>query len=97
MKRFKRLSFMMIIKTQLRLLKTFNIIIVLNISTFNIIECAIKSLIIMLIYNTCSSITKSSTTLLKSFIKTNSNCFANLLILNHVYKMNKVEITFEIK
>ena len=44
MRRFKRLLFIIIIKTQLRLLKIFNIIIILNILTFNIIKYAIKSL-----------------------------------------------------
>ena len=80
----------MIIKTQLRSLKILNIIIILNTSTFNIIECAIKSLIIMLIYNISSSMNKSSITLLKSFIKINSNYFANSLISNHIFKMNKI-------
>ena len=90
MRRFKWLLFIIIIKTQLSSLKTFNIIIVLNISIFNIIECAVKLLMIMLIYNTCLLISKSLIILLKFFIKINSNFFINLLISNHVYKIHKV-------
>ena len=97
MRRFKRLSFITIIKTQLRSLKTLNIIIISNTSTFNIIKYAIKSLIIISIYNTFSSINKSLTILSKFFIKTNSNFFANSLISNHVYKMNEIEASFKDK
>ena len=95
MRRFKRLLFITIIKTQLRSLKTFNIIIISNISIFNIIEYAIKSLITMLIYNTFSLINKSLTILSRFFIKTNSNFFVNSLISNHVYKINEIKTSFK--
>ena len=90
MKHFKRLLFITIIKTQLRSLKIFNIIIILNILKFNIIKCAIKSLMKMLTYNTFLLRNKSLTTLLKFFIKTKSNYFANLLTSNYVLKVNKI-------
>ena len=82
---------------QLRLLRIFNIIIVLNISIFNIIKCAIKSLIIMLIYNIFLSINKSLTILLRLFIKINSNFFINSLISNHAHRMNDIKTSFENK
>ena len=90
MKRFKWSLFIIIIKTRLRSLKILNIMIILNILTFNIIKCIIKLLMTMSICNTFSSINKSLMILLKKFIRINSNYFASSLSLNHTYKINKI-------